>query len=339
MKKRFVMIGVLVAASAGIYAWHGRHDGSAPIVNTIRVSGTIEVTDAELSFRVAGRIVSRAAAEGETLVKGAVAAELDATELVQDVALRQAELDAALADLAELRAGSRPEEIGQAEAALALARAEADRARIEDARQRQLLANDAVAARDQESAETAFVVARARVRTAEEKLRLLRKGPRAEQIAQLRSRADRARRALEIAQTRAGYATLTAPFSGMVLAEHLEPGEQVSPGTPVVTLGALDHVWLRAYIDETDLGRVHVGQPVSVSTDTFAGRSYRGRVSFIASEAEFTPKNVQTEKERVKLVYRIKVEIPNPNLELKPGMPADGDILIGAVERPAGARP
>jgi HlyD family secretion protein len=338
VKIRILIVGVLIAVSAGLYAWKGRRAGASAEPTLIRVSGTIEVTDAELSFRIPGRLVTRPATEGETLVKGALAAQLDAIELAQDVALRQAELDGALADLAELRAGSRPEEIGQAEAALALARAEADRARIEDVRQRDLLARDAVAARDQEGAETAYAVARARVRTAEEKLTLLRKGARAEQVAQLRARADRARRALEIAQTRVEYATLTAPFSGIVLAEHLEPGEHVNPGTPVVTLGELEHVWLRAYIDETDLGRVHLGQQVSVTTDTFPDRRYSGRVSFIASEAEFTPKNVQTEKERVKLVYRIKVAIPNPKLELKPGMPADGDIRLGdgAHSRPVG---
>ena len=102
-----------------------------------------------------------------------------------------------------------------------------------------------------------------------------------------------------------------------------------APGTPVVTVGDLVNLWLRAYISETDLGRVKVGQRVWVTTDTYPGKRYDGRVSFIASQAEFTPKNVQTEKERVKLVYRIKIDIQNPNMELKPGMPADAVILTG----------
>jgi len=102
-----------------------------------------------------------------------------------------------------------------------------------------------------------------------------------------------------------------------------------APGTPVVTVGDLVNLWLRAYIGETDLGRVKVGQRVRVTTDTYLGKRYDGRVSFIASQAEFTPKNVQTEKERVKLVYRIKIDIQNPNMELKPGMPADAVIQTG----------
>jgi HlyD family secretion protein len=330
VKTRILIASALIVVAGGAYAWKGWSSDRSQAADAIRVSGTIEVTDAELSFRIPGRLEERLAREGTTLAKGAVVARLDPIELEQEAALRRADLDAALADLAELRAGSRPEDIAQAEAALALARAEADRARLEDVRHRELYAKDVVAAREQEGAQTAHAVALARVRQADERLRLLRQGPRPEQIAQLRARVDRARRAVEIADTRVGYATVTAPFAGLVLSENLEPGEHVNPGTPVITLGDLEQVWLRAYIDETDLGRVHLGQQVQVTTDTFRDRRYLGRVSFLSSEAEFTPKNVQTEKERVKLVYRIKVAIPNPHLELKPGMPADGAILLDA---------
>ena len=112
------------------------------------------------------------------------------------------------------------------------------------------------------------------------------------------------------------------------MSKNIEPGEQVAVGTPVITIGELESVWVRAYIPETDLGRVKLGQKARVTTDTWPGRVYDGRVTFIASEAEFTPKNVQTPKERVKLVYRIKITIPNPKRELKPGMPADAEIIF-----------
>ena len=117
-----------------------------------------------------------------------------------------------------------------------------------------------------------------------------------------------------------------------MLSENVETGEYVAPGTPVVTVGDLENVWLRAYVQETDLGRVKVGQRVLVTTDTYPGKAYEGRVSFVASKAEFTPKNVQTQQERVKLVYRVKVDIPNPGMELKPGMPADAEILLASGE-------
>jgi HlyD family secretion protein len=107
----------------------------------------------------------------------------------------------------------------------------------------------------------------------------------------------------------------------------------VAPGTPIVTLADLDHVWLRAYVAETDLGRIHWGQDASVSTDTYPGKQYHGRISFISPDAEFTPKSVQTNKERVTLVYRIKIDIDNANHELKPGMPADAHIELGGAPR------
>jgi HlyD family secretion protein len=112
-------------------------------------------------------------------------------------------------------------------------------------------------------------------------------------------------------------------------------GEVVSPGSPVVTLADLDHIWLRAYVAETDLGRIHWGQDVTVTTDTYPGKQYHGRITFIASNAEFTPKSVQTTKERVTLVYRIKIDVDNPNRELKPGMPADAHLVLAAAQTSA----
>jgi HlyD family secretion protein len=205
--------------------------------------------------------------------------------------------------------------------------------------------------------EAAYEVAVERLNEADWQLRLMEKGSRAEQIESARAaleeaeanyevvkkqekieraeaRKKQAEAALRLAETRLGYATLRAPLSGVVLSENVEPGEYVAPGTPVVTVGDLENVWLRAYIQETDLGRVKLGQEARLTTDTYPDKAYRGRVSFIASEAEFTPKNVQTQEERVKLVYRIKIDVPNPDMELKPGMPADAEILVEAASSP-----
>ena len=142
-----------------------------------------------------------------------------------------------------------------------------------------------------------------------------------------------------MAQTRLSYSILSSPLSGVVLSKNIEPGEYVAPGTPVVTVGDLSNVWLRAYINETDLGRVKVGQSVRVTTDTDPNKVYAGRVSFLASQAEFTPRNVQTTQERVKLVYRVKIDLPNPQMELKPGMPADAEIQVGATPTKAATQP
>ena len=184
--------------------------------------------------------------------------------------------------------------------------------------------------RSTEALQAAFEIARGRAEETRQRLALMEKGARREQVDQARARLQLAEASQALAQTRLGYAELTAPLDGVVLTENVEPGEFVAAGTPVVTIGALDPVWLRAYIGETDLGRVKLGQTARVSTDTWPGKAYRGTVTFIAQDAEFTPKNVQTEKERVKLVYRIKITIPNLDQELKPGMPAD-DVIDLAV--------
>ncbi len=326
-KRLFVSLALIVVAalSTYVYMW----SSSARDANTIRVSGNIEITDAEVSFKLAGRVEARLVDEGEIVKAGTVVARLDNAELGQEVALRKAEMGAAAAELAELEAGSRPEEVAQGEAALDLARAEENRLRVEFARQTELYRKKVVSKSEYDTADAAYQVAQARVRDADEKLTLLRKGPRQERIEAARARLEQGRQALAVAETRLNYATLVAPISGVVLSKNVEPGEYVSPGTPVVTIGDLEKPWLRAYVDETDLGRVKLGQEVAVTTDTYPGKQYEGRLSFIASQAEFTPKNVQTKKERVKLVYRIKVDIPNVDMELKPGMPADADIRLG----------
>jgi len=143
-----------------------------------------------------------------------------------------------------------------------------------------------------------------------------------------RANVQQADQNLRMSRIRLAYTVLRAPFTGVVLERQAELGEVVLPGTPIVTLADLDHLWVRVYVPETDLGKVHWGQSVDVGTDTFPDKIYHGRISYISSEAEFTPKSVQTEKERVTLVYRVKVDMENPNRELKPGMPVDAMIRI-----------
>jgi HlyD family secretion protein len=166
----------------------------------------------------------------------------------------------------------------------------------------------------------------ARVREATARFERLKKGPREETIRAARARLEQVRQAVGLAETRLGYADLASPMAGLVLSQDIENGEYVVPGAPVITVANLDQVWLRAFIDESDLGRVKMGCRARVTTDTWPDKRYEGRVTFISDQAEFTPKNVQTAKERVKLVYRIKVTLPNPDGELKPGMPADAEI-------------
>jgi HlyD family secretion protein len=319
---------VLLAAAAGLILLFRLISTPGQQSGRLRLSGNIEVTDTEVSFRIPGHVRERLVSEGERVARGAVVARLESVDLEHEVVLRQAEVASAKALMAEMTAGYRVEEVAQARAAHAQAQAELVRAESDWHRQQALFEEGLVTARDAESARTAFEVAKGRTREDRERLDMFVKGFRGEQIDQARARLQQAEEALALARTRLDYATLVAPMDGVVLAENVEPGEFVAAGTPVVTLGALDPVWLRAYLGETDLGRVKLGQTARVVTDTYPGKVYRGTVAFIAQDAEFTPKNVQTDKERAKLVYRIKITLPNPDQELKPGMPADAELDI-----------
>lgn len=295
----------------------------------LRVSGNIETVETPLAFQVSGRLVERTVDEGDVVKAGQVVARLDGEDLKRQVALSQAAVDAARAALRELENGYRKEDVAQAKARLEAASAEARHLASEDARQEALFQKEVISAREYEASHTALLAAQAAERQAAEQYALLKRGYRPEQKDQARARLEEAEQALALARTRLGYAELVSPVSGVVLSRNAEPGEVLAAGAPVVTVGDIHRVYLRAYVEETDLGKVKLGQRVKVTCDSYPGKAFEGRVSFLSPEAEFTPKSVQTTKERVKLVYRIKVDVANPEEELKPGMPADGVIEIG----------
>jgi HlyD family secretion protein len=149
-----------------------------------------------------------------------------------------------------------------------------------------------------------------------------------QRLATLRADIARDRAALAAADAQLGYTVLRSPHAGVVLRKHVEPGEMIAAGTPAVTLADLRNIWLRIYVPEPQLGRIKLGQIADITTDSYPGRPYRGTVTFISAEAEFTPKNVQTQEERVKLVFAVKITVDNPEQELKPGMPADAVVRL-----------
>lgn len=388
----FLLVAALLGTATLVWmrARGNQHPGE------LKISGNIEVTRTEVSFKVAGRLAERLVSEGEMVKKGQVLARLDPADLDREVGLREAELRAARAALSLLRAGSRPEEIAQAASAEAEAQARLDAlaagarpqeitaaeaaasaarssleevgtavafARSENERAERLFGSGFVSEREREAAKTGMDSALAKERTArdrlaeaEARLALLRAGTRSEEIAQARAALSRAaerriqlehgarveeieevrarvagaEESLKLAQTRRGYAEAVSPLDGLCLTHSAEPGEYVNAGTPVVTVADMANAWLRGYVDETDLGLIAMGHTVDVTADTWPGRVFPGKVSFISSEAEFTPRSVQTEKERVKLVYRVKITVDNPTMELKPGMPVEGLIRLSS---------
>lgn len=298
--------------------------------NQIFVSGNMEITEVDVSFKIPGKMIERYVDEGDIVKQDQLIALLEWDDLKHQVAERKAELKAAQDSLLELKNGYLPEEIGQASAKVDQTLADLIKQRADFTRQTQLLERQVISQREFDSSRAAIESAEARYLEAVEYYTLLKNGTRYEKIAQGEARVQEALEALALAETTLSYAYLRSPLTGWVLSKNVEPGEVVAAGTPVITVGNLEDIWLRAYVDESDLGKVNLSQEVLVTTDSYPGKEYRGKITFISNEAEFTPKNVQTQKERVKLVYRIKVTVLNPHHELKPGMPADGLILLNS---------
>ncbi|MBK5274687.1 MAG: efflux RND transporter periplasmic adaptor subunit [Desulfuromonadales bacterium] len=315
---------VIAAALAAMFV-SCRSSGSK---NELKISGTVEATTVELSFKVGGRLAKRLVDEGMQVAAGQTVALLEDDELKEERSARSADEKAVRAGLADLQAGSRLEEIAQGQAALVRMKADADKLARDAERAENLFKREVIPRKELDAARAGREASVAAVHEAEQHLKLLKAGPRPDAVTQAKARVDASSAGRALAETRLSQTVLIAPVTGLVLAKHAEAGEMLAPGAPVVTIAKMDEVWLRGYIPEGDLGRVKVGQQAKVSIDSWPGRVFEGRVSFIASEAEFTPKNVQTEKERVKLVYRIKITLANPKGELKPGMPADAVIVM-----------
>jgi HlyD family secretion protein len=388
MKKRIILGVVLLAAAAGIFVY--RTAARTPS-NRIVVSGNIELTEINIAFKTAGRLIERTVDEGDSVKKGQLIARIDRDQLsaqrereqaglvssesqyaqaqtalewqratvAADIDQRKADLAAAEARLSELRNGARPQEKQDAHAAVQSAQSEADRARKDWERAQTLHKNDDISTSQFDQFRTRWESAEATLKSAKEREALVLAGPREEQIAGQAAQVDRARAAVKMAEanqlemkrrqqelatrraeqsrskaslslidTQLADTSATSPVDGVVLVKSADVGEVIAPGTTVVTIGDIDHPWLRGYINETDLGKVKIGSKVKVTTDSYPGKVYNGRVTFIASEAEFTPKQIQTQQERVKLVYRVKIEFDNPNHELKLNMPADAEIVL-----------
>lgn len=314
MKPNPRVAGLLAAALLiGVLGWvftRPRQDN-----RILPASGTVEATEARLGFQVPGRIDSVLVREGQSVDAGQVLAVLDRREM-------NARRDQARALLAELEHGSRPEEIAQAGAAV-----EAARQRFQDAqrdldRAHTLFAGGAISQEVLDKAQTGVEVVRSQLRQAEEQYLLTKSGPRVERIAAQRS---------QLAQTEAilDNMTIRAPFAGVVTVRHREPGETAAAGAPVLSLLDPSSRWVRIYVREDQVAAVRLGLPATITTDTFRDRTYPGEVVFVASQAEFTPKSVQTTEERVKLVYAVKIQVAGDlAFDLKPGMPADVRLAL-----------
>lgn len=324
--KPLIIIPVFLIAAFLVWFFGFRGDG---LGRTLTASGTIEATEARLGFQAAGRIDSIFVHEGDEVTAGERLALLDQSEILAQRDQAKAQVAAAQALLTELESGFRSEEIAQARAANRAAEQQFLDAERDLKRAQTLFDGGAVSQEILDKAQTRYDVAQSQAKQASEQLRLVESGPRGEKIAAQRAQFEQAEAGLRSAEAALAYTVVRTDFSGVVTTRHREPGEIVAPGQPVLTVMNRDDRWIRVYIPENRLGALHLGQSVTVTSDTYPDKTYRGKVTYIASEAEFTPKTVQTAEERVKLVYAVKIRVSDdPNYELKPGMPADVRIAL-----------
>lgn len=326
MKKKLLIGGTLaliVIAAFLINQFSNKQEEGVLIL-----SGNVEVTEINLGFKTSGRIVELLVEEGQKVNKGERLALLDNAELESIAEQNKAYLNETMAKLEELKAGSRPQELEQAKASVANAEAELIKAKNDLERYNALYKDELIAAQQMDNAKKAYDVALSQHKKAIETLSLVKEGPRKEDIKAAASRVEQAKAALKATEEKLKDTVLYAPISGVVLKKNVELGETVSAGLAVYTIGDLANPWIKIYVKEDKLGLVKLGQKAGVKVDTYPKKIYEGIVTYISSEAEFTPKNVQTQEERVKLVFGIKVSVRDINDELKPGMPADVKILL-----------
>ena len=382
----FVLFILMLLAGLGYFFFYYLPQNGR---DEIRVSGHVEVTEVDLSFRLAGHVDKLLADEGDQVKKGQLLAELEQTKLVLNLDQARArlqEIEAAIASLKlavkirqevlsaevdraaagreaaqarykSLKTGSREEEIQEAAAARDRAYTYWRNQAANYRRLKELYNNNSISASQYDDARAASESARSAYVAADEQFKLVKAGPRQEAVDEgqaqlsgseasleaaqaarrevekmkldlkgLEAQAKQAGAALAMAQDDLAHSRILAPFDGFITVKDVEEKEYIQPGTPVLTIARLDEVWVKTFLPETRLGKLRLGQKALVTSDTFPDKTYPGTVTYISPEAEFTPKNVQTREERIKLVYRFKVTLKNPRQELKAGMPVDVEV-------------
>ena len=291
--------------------------------DVIVLSGTLEAREVDLSFQVSGRMSDLLRDEGDLVQAGTIVAKLDDRDYVLALQQASATANAAKASLAALTAGTRQQEIRAAEADLQKSKAQLNYWQSEVKRISFLVPKKLTTEEKLEQTQLQYEIALAGEEQAQQKLHLLKEGARKEDIERAEQEYTARVESRELAKQQLSYTTLQSPINGMVTLRLSESGEVLAPGQPVIRVAELTNTWVRAYISETDLGRVRLGQSVSIKVDSYPDKEFSGTLTFISPVAEFTPKTVETRKLRVDLVYRVKVQVANPQGILKIGMPAD----------------
>ena len=321
MKRLRFVIGILViaAVATGLWVWHSRQQAAD---EQLVLYGNVDIRQAQLAFNGNERIAAILVQEGDRVMPGQLLAAMDTRRLEAKARSRQAQVAAQREVVARFEAGNRPEDIRKAKADRDAAKADLENAQLTHDRISRLVTQDVDTQQRADDARAALEVAKARLAASSEVYDLMVLGPRREDIAAAKATLQAYEADLALARRELADAELYAPTNGVIQNRLLEPGDMASPQKPVFTLALDDPLWVRAYVSETDLGKVQPGMKAEVTTDSFPGKRYDAWVGFVSPAAEFTPKTVETTEVRTRLVYQVRVFMRNPQGELRLGMPA-----------------
>jgi HlyD family secretion protein len=316
-----------IGAAAGLTWWYTRPPQES---TELVLYGNVDLRQVQLAFNNSERIAEVKAQEGDRVKKGTVLARLDTSRLEPMVAQAEAQLAAQNEVFKRLRSGSRPEEIAQARANLTSAQADLANVRRQYDRLKKLATvrlSDksevrAVSQEDVDNSKAALAVAEAKLIVQQKALDLALLGPRKEEVDEAEARYKANKAQLEFLKQQLADAQLVAPVDAVVRSRLMEPGEMATPQKAVFSLAIIDPKWVRAYVSEPDLGKIHEGMKAFVAVDSFPDKHFEGWVGFISPVAEFTPKTVQTQELRTSLVYEVRVFVKDPDNGLRLGMPA-----------------
>ncbi len=343
MKRIRIVILLLLVGGVAAALWFWRHRGQEAAADRLVLYGNVDIRQVQLAFNGNGRIAALLVEEGDRVSAGQLLARLDTQRLEPKAASREAQERAQREVVARLEAGNRPEEVRKAKADLEAARADLENAGLTYKRVIHLTTQGVDTAQRRDDAQAALDTAKAREASVKEAYDLMVLGPRKEDIAAAKATLQAYEADLALARRELADAQLYAPTNGIIRNRLLEPGDMASPQKPVFTLALDNPVWVRAYVPETELGKIRTGMKAEVTTDSFQGKRYPAWIGFISPTAEFTPKTVETTEVRTKLVYEVRAFVPNPQGELRLGMPAVVTVPlaqsqnVAAQARPASA--
>lgn len=331
MKRSLIIVLVLLAA-AGLGAWYYLRPQADS--GQLTLYGNVDIRQVSLAFEGSDRVAEMRVQEGDKVKAGQVLAVLDTRVMNLQADQSDARIGVQEQALTKLRNGSRPEEIAQARAQVASAQADVDLASQQLKRLQGISASTGgkgVSQQDMDNAASRLKVAQAELENRRKALQLQVAGPRKEDIAQAEAQVKVSRAELALLRYHISQAELKAPQDAVVRARLLEPGDMASPQRPAYTLAITDPKWVRCYVTEPQLGQIKPGQAARVSTDSHPGQAIEGRIGYISSVAEFTPKNVETQELRTSLVYEVRIMVNDPQDRLRLGMPATVRIVAGAT--------